>query len=282
MGEPRRHPVVISCTDGIVPRARYVFDTLFMACGIPVEYTSVPPPEGAWLLYAPSKDSSLPLDRCVAITHRPDAWRTFDCNADVESAGEVNELAAVFPQTDSGFAGPFDIPFDLVANAFYFLSSWSERRSSNLIGLAPAPRDLGLRLGSASRRTSWTATSNGSRRRLVPWATDLVAGTCTTLRWPSDARFAVTLSHDVDFLPSRPFDNVLQGGKTFLRHLIRQRDPADCASRGRGAGEVAAGGARSVWLRAGDHRGGDTTGRPVVLPGRRRPSPPCRRQLRHP
>ncbi len=54
------------------------------------------------------------------------------------------------------------------------------------------------------------------------------------LRWPTDARFAVTLSHDVDFLPSGPFDNVLQGGKTFLRHLIRQRDPGNAFRAGIG------------------------------------------------
>jgi hypothetical protein len=45
--------------------------------------------------------------------------------------------------------------------------------------------------------------------------------------WPDGARYAVVLSHDVDFLPAGFVDIAAQGAKTFLRHLVRQRDPGD-------------------------------------------------------
>ena len=47
--------------------------------------------------------------------------------------------------------------------------------------------------------------------------------------WPGGARFALVLSHDIGFLPVRPLDNWIQGAKTALRHLVRQRDPIDLA-----------------------------------------------------
>jgi hypothetical protein len=205
---------------------RYVFDTLFMARGVPVEYTDAPPSEGAWVLYAPSKDTSLPLDRCVAIANRPDAWGLFDGDSDVESTDEANGLAAIFPQTDLAFAGPSDIPFDLVANAFYFLSSWSERKRA---------------VGSGSRQLCTTSifARLGIPQDIVDRYLERLSTALASLRggqgapyescfgWPSEASFVIVLSHDVDFLPSGLFDNVLQGGKSLLRHLVRQRDPGD-------------------------------------------------------
>jgi hypothetical protein len=48
-----------------------------------------------------------------------------------------------------------------------------------------------------------------------------------TLRWPDGARYAVVLSHDVDFIAESVVDTLKQGAKTVLRHLVRQRDPQD-------------------------------------------------------
>ncbi len=226
MNTRRARAIVIDCDERIVPRARYVFDTLFMACGIPVEYASVPPAQGAWILYATSKKRALPARRCVAIVHRPDAWRMFDTDSDVESAGDANGIAAVFPQIDPEFAEPSDIPFDLVANAFYFLSAWSERNSSHRSG----SRQL--------HRTSVFARLGIPQDIVDRYLERLIAALASTgdepditgkqdALWPGGARFAIALSHDVDFLPSGPFDNARQGVKSILRHLIRQRDPGD-------------------------------------------------------
>jgi hypothetical protein len=44
----------------------------------------------------------------------------------------------------------------------------------------------------------------------------------------------VVLSHDVDFLPVVASDNLVQGVKSVLRHLIRQGDPSDAWRAGRG------------------------------------------------
>ena len=56
------------------------------------------------------------------------------------------------------------------------------------------------------------------RSRVEPWP---------PVEWPGESSYAVVLSHDVDFLPSGLSDNAVQGAKTVLRHLVRQRDPAD-------------------------------------------------------
>ncbi len=204
-----------------------------MASGIPVEYAALPPPDGAWILYAPSKDSSLPLHRCVAIASRPDAWALFDGDSDVESTGSVNGLATIFSETDPAFSGPSDIPFDLVANAFYFLSSWSDRKRA-------------IRSGSRQLWATSVFAQFGIPQDIVDRYQERLRAALVSLRdgrgghyenrfdWPSESSFAVVLSHDVDFLPSGLFENVLQGGKSMLRHLLRQRDPADALRAGAG------------------------------------------------
>ena len=122
--------VVLRCADAIVPKARYVLDTLFMACGIPVVYANEPPPSGAWLAYATTPESGPAADRCLAIAHAPDAWRLFGGGADVEAAASLDGLPAVLPRLVEGFDARAAARFDVVANAFYFLSSWSERRGN--------------------------------------------------------------------------------------------------------------------------------------------------------
>jgi hypothetical protein len=225
--------VVIRCAESVQPRVRYVFDTLFMACGVPIEYLETPPPMDVWILYAPSKDPSLPLHRCIAIANHPDVWGLFDGDSDVESTGNVEGVAAIFPQTNPAFSGPSDIPFDVVANAFYFLSSWSEHKHANEFG----------------SRQLWVTSvfaRLGIPQDIVDRYLELLMTAVALLRdghgdayearfcWPSDASFAVVLSHDVDFLPSGLLDNALQGSKSVLRHLVRQREPMDALRAGAG------------------------------------------------
>ena len=219
-------PIVIRCAKALLPKVRYVFDTLFMAAGIPVTYAEMPPSTGPWLLYGPGIEPSWEAGRCVGIGHSPDAWRFLNGSNHVVTSAEVDGLAAVFPDTVPGFEPPLHVPFDVVANAFFFLSSWSERvgagdtqsrrlYANSVISRLAVPQDVVDRY---LQRLSTRLDALCDRLGLARWA---------PLTWPGGARFAVVLSHDIDFLPSGIFDTLAQGSKTLLRHLVRQRDPGD-------------------------------------------------------
>ena len=167
-------------------------------------------------------DTLLRRQRCVATARTmrggrasPDAWRMFDEGRDADSVGEVNGLAAVFPQTNPAFSAPSDIAFDLVANAFCFLTAWSERRRPERIEVAPALCDVDLR---APRDSTGHRGPLSRAPRGGPGLLHDGPGVARDIRWPGDTRFAVALTHDVDFLPSGMLDNVVQGGKSILRH----------------------------------------------------------------
>ena len=219
-------PIILRCTEALFPKARYTFDTLFMARGVPVVYCTEPPSTGSWLLYAPVKELSAPLERCLAIAHCPEVWSFFDGHADVRTVANIEGLETVFPETGTGFTPSFDIPFDIVANAFYFLSSWSERLISNqvqrrslykdsIFSRLSVPQDIVDRyLARLMERLDTLCDRIG----LEQWE---------PLPWPEGATYALVLSHDVDFIPNGTIDILMQGAKTVLRHLVRQRDPVD-------------------------------------------------------
>lgn len=233
--------IVLRCGDSLARKARYVFDTLSMAAGVRTRYAAEPPAAGPWLLYSASKHGEAALQRCVAVAHRPDAWRMFSERRDATTSDNVQGLAAVLPQRANGFDDSVDIAFDLVANAFYFLSSWSERLGAARAGARQLyadsvaarlriPQDIVdrylTRLVDALRAAC-------SRAGVEPWQ---------PLEWPGSASFALVLSHDVDFLPAGAWDVALQGGKTLLRHLLRQRRPIDALRAGVGLARAIASG----------------------------------------
>lgn len=263
---PRTLPLVLRCAGHLQPKVRYVFDTLLMAAGVPVQCVTEPPAHGPWLLYAPTLGGVNSRESCLFIPHAPEAWRLFDRYVDVDaaSAAIVDGLAVVLAQRpgggqalargDSGDAGEAgDINFDLIANAFYFLASWSER-----VGMATGTgvsTSAGMSAGTSAR------TSAGTGRQLFAQSVYVRLGIpqdivdrylallmqrlhalCVRLRvsrwappsWPGGAEFALVLSHDVDFVPSGPRDMALQGAKTLMRHLVRQRDPVDALRAARG------------------------------------------------
>jgi hypothetical protein len=225
-------PVVLRCNRSVARRARYVIDTLLLAARVPACHADEPPPEGPWILYAPAAEASTASQRCLHIWHDPAAWDRLDGSAQIERAqpGDDNP-ALVFAERSRTRAHGAAIDFDLPANAFYFLSSWAERR------------------GGAARRQLY-ATSEFARLgiaqdivdrylahlldRLKPLTRRLGAPAGPEPSWPGGRSFAVVLSHDVDFLPVRVTDNLVQGVKSILRHLIRQRDPGDAWRAGRG------------------------------------------------
>ena len=213
MEEERRHRicVVLDCDASLIARVRYVFDTFFMSVGMLVEYTESPPSRDAWLFYGTAKQSSWPLERCLAIAHCPESWQLYRDNVDVTQSVAVDGVLAVLPQKRLDFNARSDISFDLVANAFYFLSSWSERLdttgttrqlyAASVFARLRVPQnivDQYLEL-LASRLGTVRATGAGDA---VPRST-----------WPGNAKFAIVLSHDVDFLPTSTLNVLSQGGE---------------------------------------------------------------------
>ncbi len=220
-------PIVLRCAETHARRVRYVFDTLLMAAGIQTCYVSEPPGDGPWLLYAGSMPKAEPrISSCLAIAYCPGAWRLFDAGQDAEQAADVDGLPVVLPLTFVGFDRDQDIRVDLVANAFYFLASWTERvNGSNAGGRQLHAHGVCNRLGLPQDIVDQYL------ERLLQRLRDLCErlGTkrWTRAPWPDGARYALVLSHDVDFLPAGPVDVARQGAKTALRHLLRERDPAD-------------------------------------------------------
>jgi hypothetical protein len=210
-----------------MPKVRYVFDTLLMArIEGRVVYSATPPSTGLWILYGSIKEASWPLGRCLAIAHCPKSWELFDGDSDIEASANVDGLTTVFPETVPSFDQHSDIPFDIVANAFYFLSSWSERLESNtkqtrnlysssIFARLDVPQDIVDQYLNLLIKQLHTHCDRLKIKKLSP------------LEWPHGASHALILSHDVDFIPANFIDIAIQGAKTVLRHVVRQRDPID-------------------------------------------------------
>src|SRR5262245_32690954 len=218
--------VVLRCEDAIKTKVRYVFDTLLMARGIPVAYSPQPPARGPWLLYAPAREAECMHAPCLAIAHSPAAWGLFSSLLDVESATTVEGLVAVFPERAADFDPEVDVSFDIVANAFYFLSSWSERLgagqaqtrgmyANSVFARLGVPQDI---VDQYLDRIETKLRAVCDRAGQTPWA---------SLTWPDGSEFALVLSHDVDFIPAGLGDTLVQGAKTMTRHIVHQRDPGD-------------------------------------------------------
>jgi len=227
--------IVLQCSESLLPKVRYVFDTLFMARGVPVVYSLQPPSSGPWLLYSPVKETSYPIERCLAIAHRPESWQFFNSNADVETINTVDGLTTVFPETTVSFASPSDIPFDIASNAFYFLCSWSERfvlnkgmtrnmYSNSIFERLSIPQDI------------VDQYLNRLMNLLHALYDRLEIDRLPSLKWPQGSTYALVLSHDVDFIPSGLIDIAKQGAKTIMRHLVRQRDFVDALRASLGLG----------------------------------------------
>ena len=224
--------IVLECPDRFQRRVRYVLDTLLAAAGIPAHYATAAPSHGPWLLYStgdgPSRSSSSIDGRCVRLPCDVDAWHFLEGDQDVAGSHEVDGLDVVFVGAGHGGVESWTCRFDLLANAFYFLSSWSERRGRGAVGSRHLYADsVYARYGIAQD------VVDRYLQRLVE-ALRACAQRCgdrgwPPLRWPGGAAFGVLLSHDVDFIPAGTFDIVKQGAKTVARHVLRQRDPADGA-----------------------------------------------------
>jgi hypothetical protein len=219
--------IVMRCAGTLRAKARYVFDILCLARGIPVEHADMPPRAGAWLLYGEARPGVDPLHRCVAVTHTSSSWE-YLVGEEEPRAGRAPPAHPFVPTTPSETEASPQIPFDLPASAFYLLSSWAERNnppktesrqlySTSLFARRNLPQDL---LDRYLDRLMTSLDIVTQRTGQAPW---------TRLGWPNGSHYAVVLSHDIDFLPVRRIDTVAQGIKSIARHLLRHRDPADAA-----------------------------------------------------
>jgi len=230
---PRALPVLVECSAGVERRAKYALESLLMAAGILVEYVAEPPGSGPWLLYSSANTLPHAQGGGLHVSHQPEAWARIAAGGPLERPVPVDGVQVVLgkvgsPASQSGAGDSID--FDLLANTFFFLSSAFERggaSSRKLYGDSPFAR-LGVAQDIVDRYLALM------RRHL-----DALADQVGTARFGAHggapgARFAVVLSHDVDFLPSGSTDVLVQGAKTLARHLVRQRNPVLAARAGVG------------------------------------------------
>ncbi|KQW37683.1 polysaccharide deacetylase family protein [Rhizobacter sp. Root404] len=223
--------IVVRCADCFVNRVRYVLDTLLLARGIDAVYVDEPPSDGPWLLYASVSEAIPVAATCLVVAHDSAAWAIFDGCATLppDASATIDGIPVVLSSAVPIRSQPGLIAFDIVANAFYFLSSWSER-----VGPGPA-HHRHLYRDSEFARLDVPQDIVDRYLRLLLHQFDLRFGGLarlarSTFRWPGGASYAVVLSHDVDFLPSGWMDITKQGVKTIARHLIRQRSPGQAAT----------------------------------------------------
>ena len=226
--------IVIECSEAHAARVRYVLDTLFMARGIPIAYDTEAPAEGPWLFYGAARRNYLDSSRVLVLGYSPDAWAAVDAAHPPASVTDCAGLPALFAHRESAIFGHrVLLPFDVLANAFYFLASVAERE------------------GGAGRESRCLYTDSVFARLALPQdivdrylrcLCEAVDKLCDRIgfprwpnrTWPDGASHAVVLSHDVDFIPAGRADIVKQGAKTLLRHMIRQRKPMDAIRAGSG------------------------------------------------
>ena len=213
-------PVVLGCPEVLQRRVRYVLDTLMMALNLDVAYLPGPPDHGPWIWYGSDSPFGGAHARCLSIIYDGSAWNSLDRHTDPLEVRTVDGVQVLLPSESSSKRS--SIPFDLIANAFFFLASLSERqrgRTGNHRGLYVdsvfaryrVPQDIvDVYVALLCRRIDevWAADMCSQRRE----------------RWPDQASFVVVLSHDVDFVPRGAWENALQGLKTVARHLVSERD----------------------------------------------------------
>ncbi len=212
---------------------RYVIDSLLMALDVPVSYSAHPPAEGPWLLYAEHSESEIDSGRCLHVPYRPSAWQSLHQDECLLSVDTVAGVPNVLPGGVLQAQAACNVRVDLFANAFWFLSSWAERRG-------PREGDTrGLFSDSAVKRL-------GVPQDVVDIYLDVLRrelGACCERanvsewpepKWPNGREYAVVLSHDVDFIPANQLDIIKQGVKTLGRHLVRERSPVEAIRAGIG------------------------------------------------
>jgi hypothetical protein len=222
-----RLTLVVRCGEPYAQRARYALDTLLLAAGVPVVHARVPATDGPSLVYSEAMPEDAVEGHTLFVPCSVAAWQAMAAGRP-DAAPSIAGLPVPFAQClDRGTSPAPSLAFDLVANAFYFLSSWAERHAGtgdtrHLYATSEYAR-LGIPLDIVDRylaRLQDALEAIGVRRSRSPW--------------PQGREYALVLSHDVDYLAVHPWDNLVQAGKAVARHLVRQRDPGDAWRAGLG------------------------------------------------
>lgn len=225
-GNARGLAVVLECSEALRPRAQYVLDSLAMSLGLTGLTTQHAQQDQPVLVYTADVVRWQTRRRAIIIRHVPSAWASFDNWATVVVPKTRDGVPVVFGGgRGSDAAGSHrDVPdFDLLANAFFFLSAWAEQQSSSSRQLfsnsvferLKLPMDIVDRYLALFRQQlarSGVAGADSDNGRGGHW---------------QGHSFAVALTHDVDYLPARRFDNLRVALRSAARHLVKQRSPGE-------------------------------------------------------
>ncbi|MEQ9562574.1 MAG: hypothetical protein RLN69_08645, partial [Woeseiaceae bacterium] len=149
------------------------------------------------------------------------------------SVETVAGLPNVIPGGALQSEGTSNIRIDLFVNAFWFLSSWAERRNvrkSNARGLFS--EGVFKRFGIPQDVVD--IYLDVLREGLNACCECVNVAEWRKPEWPHGNEYAVVLSHDVDFIPANQLDIIKQGVKTLGRHLVRERSPLEAIRAGVG------------------------------------------------
>lgn len=214
--------IYLRCPRFFESKAKYVFDTLFSAMRVGVRYCAgeIRETGNLVIVYSACLPADAPGEGCIRIFCSGSACAFFEGGSDVSAAVLVEGLKLVHSEHPNGVEG-WDIPFDLVANAFYFLSSWWERAGGS---------GLLRRTFSDSVFCSLDIPQDIVDQYLVLLMERLqkarggrAPGFSALPDWPEGSSFAVVLSHDVDYVPRGAAGQAVAGCRSVLRALIRKR-----------------------------------------------------------
>lgn len=119
-----------------------------------------------------------------------------------------------------------DIGFDLIADAFHLVASVSERsptddESSRCLYSESEFKRLGLPQDVVDRYTL------ALQERVDRLFERLAITPNRAEPWRGRSKFAIVLSHDIDYIPSSNGEILVQALRTFARHVLRERAPME-------------------------------------------------------
>jgi hypothetical protein len=220
--------VVLGCPRELEAKARYVFDTLLIAAGLRTDYRKEPSGNGPFVWYGDRAARPSATSAGISILHCSKAWDFLQRGAGPTDCTTVHGLPVPFGGSRATTESALDIEFDLVANAFYFLSSWQERALARSGARALFAESVFAREKIPQSIVDSYLALLLERLQTLPGLPG--RGVSQRPIWAAGRRFAVVLSHDVDYLPTGLFDIVAQAGRTMARHLMRQKSVREAAA----------------------------------------------------
>ena len=217
--------IALECDELLMTKVKYVFDTLFMAAGVRTEYVARLPADRSGLIYSSNSQAAIGRDGVVLIPHTPDVWQRIARGDRPGQAKWCQGMTVIWPTSNEALPKVRSLDFDLVANAFYFLASCSERgpRRSDDVRRVHADSEF--------QRCGVPQTIVDDLLKVLLQSVERVTYCCCEqsedTTWPGRSTYAVVLSHDVDFLPLSVLGMVWQGARTFMRHSVRERAPGE-------------------------------------------------------